>query len=362
MQRKVRPELQPRAAQAKQNNPFSPGMVTVQPRKPASPPLLNNIRATPSIAQRKTNSVQQRQGIKRPPVMTTPRGRQFSGTLQRAAVEVKAPVIRWFFKGVPARVQGTLQAMVVQVPDFRNFCEAVMLLHGSLIVWTQPPVRGDSPAKWDNGIVYVNSDMDHDDMVNAIVFELTNGLYSDAHKKAQEEKDPAIEARNTEYIEYNGVLIQSPIMKEAKKVGLIEKERYPNPWPTFKEYAEFQKASGHTARYHKDPPAGSKCFITSACVFARGLPDDCEELTTLRTFRDNYIMSAPGGPELIREYYEVAPGIVDRILASNESERILSSLYDELVVPSVMLIVNGECQEALLHYRTRVATLINELV
>ena len=28
------------------------------------------------------------------------------------------------------------------------------------------------------------------------------------------------------------------------------------------------------------------CFLTSACTEARGLPDDCHELTVLRSFRD----------------------------------------------------------------------------
>lgn len=258
--------------------------------------------------------------------------------------------------------------MVAQIPDFRRLCEAVKVLHGKCVVWTQLPVRGDSKAKWEHGIVYVNSDLDHDEMVNSIAFELTNGLYSDAHQEVQrrgkEAKDPKIEARNTEFIEYQGVLIQSPIIKAAKAAGLVEKEKYPDPWPNFEAYLKDQEASGHTARYYKGAGGGgggSKCFITSACVFARGLTDDCEELTTLRAFRDNYIMTVPGGPELIQEYYEVAPAIVASIIENKESVRILSALYDELVVPSVTLILSGEYEEALLHYRTCVAQLMEEL-
>ena len=250
LQRKVRPELERHVFQTQQKDPRK--TVTQAPR-------LNNNRAVLPIAQRKTNSVQQKQVVNRPQVITTPRGIQFSGTVQRAAVEVKAPAIRWKFQGVAPGVQHTLDRMVAQVDDFRKLCEAVTLLHGMVIVFTQPPVRGNSIAKWDNGIVYVNSDLDHDEMVNAIVLELSNGLHSAAFKEAQDKKDPPeVEARNFEYIEYNSVLIQSPIIKEAKKAGLVHKERYPDPWPTFKEYAEFQKASGHTARYHKDPPGGSK--------------------------------------------------------------------------------------------------------
>ena len=37
------------------------------------------------------------------------------------------------------------------------------------------------------------------------------------------------------------------------------------------------------------------CFLTSACTEARGLPDDCHELTVLRSFRDGYLRSQPEG-------------------------------------------------------------------
>ena len=44
------------------------------------------------------------------------------------------------------------------------------------------------------------------------------------------------------------------------------------------------------------------CFLTSACTEARGLPDDCHELTVLRAFRDGYLRSQPEGEAEIAEY------------------------------------------------------------
>lgn len=65
------------------------------------------------------------------------------------------------------------------------------------------------------------------------------------------------------------------------------------------------------------PPEKDKdkrlCLLTTACVRARGLGDDCIELQTLRTFRDEYVKGLPGGQEAIREYYEIAPAIVRAI-------------------------------------------------
>lgn len=69
------------------------------------------------------------------------------------------------------------------------------------------------------------------------------------------------------------------------------------------------------------------CFITTACVQARGLPDDCEELTVLRQFRDSYMLGKPGGEELVALYYRVAPAIVRGIGRRSDAAEILEGLY-----------------------------------
>lgn len=51
----------------------------------------------------------------------------------------------------------------------------------------------------------------------------------------------------------------------------------------------------------------SGCFLTSACVEAKGLPDDCSELSVLRHFRDSYLAGIEEGKAEICEYYHVAP-------------------------------------------------------
>ena len=39
------------------------------------------------------------------------------------------------------------------------------------------------------------------------------------------------------------------------------------------------------------------CYLTTACVVAKNLPDDCEELTALRNFRDTYLRNHENGEE-----------------------------------------------------------------
>lgn len=80
------------------------------------------------------------------------------------------------------------------------------------------------------------------------------------------------------------------------------------------------------------------CFITTAVCEELGKPDDCEELTAFRAFRDGYLMSCPDGPALIEEYYNIAPGIVtcinlcgDRVQRYQKiRDRYLGRCYEDL--------------------------------
>lgn len=102
---------------------------------------------------------------------------------------------------------------------------------------------------------------------------------------------------------------------------------------------------------YKDRNSSGGCFLTSACTEARGLPDDCEELTTLRAFRDGYMASLPHGQADICEYYHIAPAIVDKIHALPNANEIFDRIYRELVLPCVELIRTGDNKTAYCEYR-----------
>lgn len=115
---------------------------------------------------------------------------------------------------------------------------------------------------------------------------------------------------------------------------------------------------GNMSHGRKKNPGGSKkekaddgCFLTSACVKARGLPDDCEELTVLRRYRDSYLRNRPGGGEEIRRYYEIAPAVVKRINGREDADRIWDRVYEELVLPCVQLIRQDASEEAFRLYK-----------
>ena len=107
--------------------------------------------------------------------------------------------------------------------------------------------------------------------------------------------------------------------------------------------------------YKGDSSGG--CFLTSACAEARGLPDDCHELTVLRSFRDGYLRSQPEGEAEIAEYYAVAPKIVEAIRRKSNCVELFDAIYRELVEPCVAMIERGENVEAHTLYRTYVLQL-----
>jgi hypothetical protein len=87
---------------------------------------------------------------------------------------------------------------------------------------------------------------------------------------------------------------------------------------------------GNAMKLYKTKITPSKkggCFLTTACTQTKGLQDDCEELTLLRQFRDNYLLKQPNGTALFDLYYKYSPKIIDKIEASNEKEIIYEYIF-----------------------------------
>ncbi len=87
------------------------------------------------------------------------------------------------------------------------------------------------------------------------------------------------------------------------------------------------------------------CFITTACVQSKGLPDDCDELTVLRDFRDNYLAQKENGPALIEIYYKNSPAIVEAIDDSQDPDEIYDELF-KVIKSCVRAIKDGDNEYA----------------
>jgi hypothetical protein len=98
-----------------------------------------------------------------------------------------------------------------------------------------------------------------------------------------------------------------------------------------------------------DDSSSCCCFITTACTKSRGLPDDCEELTVLRGFRDNFLCSFEEGEALCELYYRISPGIVDSIAHGGNATQIYEWLY-RLIRYCVDAILRGDYLAAFYTY------------
>lgn len=108
----------------------------------------------------------------------------------------------------------------------------------------------------------------------------------------------------------------------------------------------------------------SGCYLTTACTVAKNLPDDCDELQTLRNFRDTYMHSTAEGEADIKEYYALAPKIVSAInnLAPCTAHEIWVDLYNDLVLTCCQLIKDGKKEEAYKIYKDYVLKLKNQFL
>ena len=87
------------------------------------------------------------------------------------------------------------------------------------------------------------------------------------------------------------------------------------------------------------------CYITTAVCESLNKPDDCYELTTLRKYRDEYLLSTESGREIVEEYYNIAPTIVKRIGRQDDAGEIYRGIWDEYLSPCIHLIEKGRKEE-----------------
>ncbi|MBR1645652.1 MAG: sel1 repeat family protein [Selenomonadaceae bacterium] len=92
--------------------------------------------------------------------------------------------------------------------------------------------------------------------------------------------------------------------------------------------------------------SGGLCVITSAACAALNKPDDCEELNTLRAYRDKMKATNPVVAALVKEYYRVAPLLVKKINAEVAAKTIYSSLWENFIERTYNLILAGENEAA----------------
>lgn len=104
------------------------------------------------------------------------------------------------------------------------------------------------------------------------------------------------------------------------------------------------------------------CYITTAVCDSLGKTDDCYELVTFRHFRDNWLIKQSDGEMLIREYYNVAPYIVEQINKRADAAKIYRSIWYKFLVLCLEHIERGELQQCKNTYLQMVRYLANKFL
>lgn len=102
------------------------------------------------------------------------------------------------------------------------------------------------------------------------------------------------------------------------------------------------------------------CYITTAVCKTFDKSDDCYELQTLRNYRDTYLTSQTDGADIIKEYYDIAPTIVNRIRKSPNSKEILKQICTNYLEPCIAYIEEGQNEKCKEIYIKMVRTLQEE--
>ena len=97
--------------------------------------------------------------------------------------------------------------------------------------------------------------------------------------------------------------------------------------------------------------SGGGCFITTAVCEYMGWDDHCDLLDTLRKYRDEYMLADPDRAELVREYYEKAPGIVTALKAKHGVNLVWRYILHAYLRPAYIKIVCADNEGALKLYR-----------
>ncbi len=114
---------------------------------------------------------------------------------------------------------------------------------------------------------------------------------------------------------------------------------------------EKKKTDGYT-------PSG--CFITTITCEVLGYEDNCELLTVLRNFRENYLKKDSKYLPLLLQYDQIGPIISNNIFAREDKYPLCLGLLIDYLIPCANLIKEGNFEFAVNIYVNMVTKLQEE--
>ncbi len=104
----------------------------------------------------------------------------------------------------------------------------------------------------------------------------------------------------------------------------------------------------------------SSCYITTIVCNILGYCDNCELLTSLRNFRENFLRINPKYHDLLIEYDLIGPQISEELLNLKNNKQYCLGLVKYFLIPCTEAIKSGRFDDAIAIYINMVNSLTEE--
>lgn len=102
------------------------------------------------------------------------------------------------------------------------------------------------------------------------------------------------------------------------------------------------------------------CFVTTAVCQGLHKSQDCREITLMKQYRDEYLLSQEDGERVVHEYYDIAPTIVKRIAKEASPEEKYLYLWNYYIKRCVELVQENQNEQCRKLYETMMTELKEE--
>ena len=119
------------------------------------------------------------------------------------------------------------------------------------------------------------------------------------------------------------------------------------------DYREQRSSTTHSS-------SSGGCFLTTATCRVMGYGDDCEVLQAYRNYRDTILANDIDGPDIITQYYKIAPEILRRIDRLSDPMAVYTKMWNEYLLPGYHLLHEKKYDDAKKLYIKLVTRLMDE--
>lgn len=127
-------------------------------------------------------------------------------------------------------------------------------------------------------------------------------------------------------------------------INLIDKNSYGEAYCSKRRhyYDPSDSACNYFERGGKYIGSNSTCYLTTAVCDILGYKDNCYYLNSLRNIRDSYMAKEVDCYDLLKEYKEIGPKIVENLYNDPDKEQIAQIMLNHYIKPAIETFENNK--------------------